>query len=207
LNSFLKEAIMSKWLVMAVLSIGVMSRGSWSFAQKMPEAKAPLPIIRTPSAKIVPMVHIGFDSVCAYCLPAQETGTKRAQPVQPPDDKAADQAPDKNADDLKAMMEARLRLAHEVLKLSQERLKVDVNARWQDFVDASLRVLNADLELSRDKAARVAAHQRHLKVAEDLARFPDAAVRNKTMSELERQLVRYLLIDAKIGLEREKARK
>jgi hypothetical protein len=114
---------------------------------------------------------------------------------------------DKNADDLKALMEARLKLAQEVLKLSQERLKLDVNARWQDVVDASLRVLNADLGLSPDKAARIAAHERHVKVAEDLAHFSDADVRNKTMSELERRLVRYLLIDAKIGLEREKARK
>jgi hypothetical protein len=198
---------MSMSPVIVVLTIGFASAARWSPAQELPEAKPPLPIIRTPSDKIVPMKRSGFVYVCAYSLNVQATVTKGENPVQPPDNKASDQARDKNADDLKAMMESRLKLAQEVLKLSRERLKVDVNARWQDVVDASLRVLNADLELSPDKVACIAAYQRHVKVAEDLASFPDAAVRNKTMSELERQLVRYLLIDARIRLEREKARK
>jgi hypothetical protein len=145
--------------------------------------------------------------VCAYYLRAQETAAKQRNPVQPPDKKAADKAPEKNADDLKALMQERLKLAQEVLKLSQERQMVDPNARWQDVVDASQRVLKADLELSPNKAARIAAHQKHVKVGEDLARFAEKAVRDGVMRKSDGQLARYLLIDARIGLEREKARK
>jgi RNA polymerase sigma factor (sigma-70 family) len=150
---------------------------------------------------------LGSAGVCTYYLRAQEPATKRENPAQPPDKKAADKAPEKNADDLETLMQERLKLAQDVRKLTQERLMVDVNANWQDVVAAFERVLKADLELSPNKAARIAAHQRHVKAAEEFARRADEWLRQRVISKLDGQLARYLLIDAKIGLEREKARK
>jgi RNA polymerase sigma factor (sigma-70 family) len=157
---------------------------------------------------------LGSAGVCAYYLRAQEPGTKREnpaqppdKPAQPPDKKAADKAPEKNADDLKALLQERLKLAQDVLKLTQERLKVDINASFPDVVEAFERVLKADLELSPNKAARIAAHQRHVKAAEEFARNVDGWLRQGVLSKRDGQLARYLLIDAKVGLEREKARK
>ena len=91
---------MSKWLVIVVLTIGFASAARWSLAQELPEAKAPLQIIPKPSDKIVPMTRIGFNNACSDCLHTQEAATKRENPVQPPDKKAADKAPKNNADDL-----------------------------------------------------------------------------------------------------------
>jgi RNA polymerase sigma factor (sigma-70 family) len=153
------------------------------------------------------LAALGSAGVCAYYLRAQEPASKREAPVQPLDKKVADKAPEKNADELTSLMQERLKLAQEVLKGSQERLMVDPNARVQEVVDASLRVLKADLELSPNKAARIAAHRRHVKVAEDLARLADEAVRKGAMSKFDGKLAQYLLIDAKIDLEREKTRK
>ncbi|MHB1424998.1 MAG: RNA polymerase sigma factor [Gemmataceae bacterium] len=148
------------------------------------------------------LAALGSAGACAYFLGAQEPATKRENPVQAPDKKVADKAPEQNADDLKALMQERLKLAQAVLEMTRKKMKDDVNANRQDFVSASLQVLKADLEFSPTKAARIAAHQRHVKVVEDFARFADKAVREGAMSKLDGQLMRYLLIDAKIGLER-----
>lgn len=144
------------------------------------------------------LVALGGAGVGVYYLRAQEPAAKGEKPAQPPGKKAAE----KNADDLQALMRDRLKLAQEILK----ELRKSPQASWHDVIEASQRVLQADLELSPNKAARMAAYQRHVKVAEDLARFADKATKAGGLHETDSQLSRYLLIDAKIGLEREKGR-
>jgi RNA polymerase sigma factor (sigma-70 family) len=153
------------------------------------------------------LAALGSAGACAYYLRAQETAANQENPVQQPDKKAANIAPEKNAGDLTALMQERLKLAQEVLMMTRERMMTDPSASWKDVVDASHRVLKADLEISPNKTARLAAHQRHVEVAEDLARFAAKVVRDGAMSKSDGQLTRYLLIDAKIGLEQEKTRK
>jgi hypothetical protein len=159
--------------------------------------------VKVTLAAALMLVALGEACVCGYYLRVQEPAAKQENPARPPGKKAADKAPEKNADDLQALLRERLKLAQDILKL----LRNDPQARWHDVIEASRRVLQADLELSPNKAARIAAHQRHVKVAEDLARFADKAAQAGGLHQADRQLSRYLLIDAKIGLEREKARK
>lgn len=104
-------------------------------------------------------------------------------------------------------MRERLKLAQELLKLSLERLKPDPSATWKDVVDASQRVLKAELELSPNKAAGIASHQRHVRMTEELARLVDGLIQVGVIHKRDGRLAQYLLIDAKIGLERERARK
>jgi hypothetical protein len=154
-------------------------------------------------ATALTLVALGGAGVCAYSLRAQEPAAKQGNPAQPPGKKAADKAPEKNADDLQALMRERLELAKDILK----RLRSNPRASWPEVIEASERVLLADLELCPDKAARIAAHQRHVNVAEDLARFADKAAQVGGLRPADSESSRYLLIDAKIGLERERARK
>jgi hypothetical protein len=113
------------------------------------------------------LVALGGAGVCAYDLRTREPAAGRENPARPPGKKAADKAPEKNADDLRALMRERLELAQDILK----RLRSNPRASWNEVVEASQRVLQADLELCPNKAARIAARQRHVKVAEDLARL------------------------------------
>jgi hypothetical protein len=159
--------------------------------------------VKVTRAAALMLVVLGGVGVCVYYLRAQEPAAKRSNPAQPPGKKAADKAPEKNADDLQALMRERLKLAQDTLK----QLRSYPRSSWPDVIDASQRVLQADLELCPNKAARIAAHQRHVKVAEDLARFADKAAQAGGLRQADRQLSRYLLIDAEIGLEREKSRK
>jgi hypothetical protein len=148
------------------------------------------------------LVALGGAGVCAYYLRAQEPVATRGTPAQPPHKEAAIKPAGKNTDTLQALLRERLKLAQDILKLR----KSYPQAIWHNVIEASQLVLQADLELCPNKAARIAAHQRHVNVAEDLARFADQAVQGGGMNQADRQLSHYSLIDAKIGLEREKAR-
>src|SRR5262249_27762009 len=92
-------------------------------------------------------------------------------------------------------MRERLKLAQDILK----QLRSDPRSDWQDVIEASERVLQADLESCPDQAARIAAHQRHMKVAEDLARFADKAAHVGGLSQADRELSRYDLRAGRLG--------
>lgn len=159
--------------------------------------------VKATLATALMLTALGGAGVCAYYLCAQEPAAKGENPAQPSDKKAAEKTPEKrDADDLQALMRERLAVAQDILK----QLRKIPEANWHDVAAAAQRVLQSDLELSPNKAARIAAYERHVKVAEDLARFADKATQAGGLHQTDSQLSRYLLIDAKIGLEREKGR-
>jgi hypothetical protein len=159
------------------------------------------------AAIVLMLATMGGAGVGVYYLNAQGPVPKTEEPVKGPGKTVADTALGKKTDELTALMQERLKLARDVLKATQERQMTDLNFSQQDLVDASERVLKADLELSPNKEARIAAHKRHVKVAEDFARFANDAVKGGVLRQPDALLMRYLMLDAKIGLEREKERK
>lgn len=159
------------------------------------------------AAIVLMLATMGGAGVGVYYLNAQGPAPETEKPVKGPGKTVADQDSGKKTDELTALMQERLKLAQDVLKATQERQRSDINISQQDLVDASERVLKADLELSSNKEARIAAHKRHVKMAEDFARSADAAIKGGFLKQSDALLMRYLMIDAKIGLEREKERK
>ncbi len=156
---------------------------------------------------LVAVVGVG---VGAYRLHAQAPApgpkTSARKPVQTAPDKPAAKAPEKEADTLTALMQKRLELARQEVDVCQrmyQATRVDFDA----LVTASKNLLKAELELSTKRADRLAAHERRIKMLEVWVKIARGRVQAGRASELELLKARYLLVDAKIDLEREKARK
>ncbi len=138
----------------------------------------------------------------AYYFAAQQpSGEKKEAPPAP-----AAKAPKKEADMLTTLMQERLKLVQEEVEIRQKLFKAGrVDAL--ELIDATQRLFKAELELSPNKEARIAAHQRHVKAMEEFASIAERRLQAGRITAADARLGAYLVIDAKIELEREKARK
>ncbi len=162
------------------------------------------------SAAALILAAIGGAGLSAYHLhaqaPAPEPETSAGKPAEAAPDKPAARAPEKEADALQALMQQRLNLAQQEVDICQRMYqtgRVDFGA----LVTASKNLLKAELELSTKKADRLAALERHVKMMEAWVKVAQARVQAARASQVELVRAQYLLVDAKIDLEREKARK
>jgi hypothetical protein len=138
--------------------------------------------------------------------PVPGSGTSAGKPVEAAPDKPAAKAAEKEADTLTTLMQERLKLARQevdVCKRLYQAARVDFDA----LATASKNLLKAELGLSTKRADRLAAHERYVKMVEGWVKIVRARLDAARTSELELLKAHYLLVDAKIDLEREKARK
>lgn len=156
---------------------------------------------------ILILVAIGVVGVGTYYLHAQvpvpqsENSAKR--PAESAPNQPAAQAPDKPADTLTTLMQERLKLAKQEVEGSQK-LFQSGRANFDVLATASANLHKAELALSTKRTDRIAVHERYIKILEgcvELARARHLAAR---ATELELLRFQYLLVDAKIDLEREK---
>jgi hypothetical protein len=159
----------------------------------------------------VPILAAGVGvGVGAYHLHAQAPApgpkTSAGKPGEIAPDKPAARAPEKEADMLTALMQERLKLAQREVEVCQrmyQAARVDFDA----LATASKHLLKAELELSTKRADRLAALERRVKLVEAWVEIVRRKMEAGRASGLELLKTEYLLIDAKIDLEREKARK
>jgi hypothetical protein len=166
--------------------------------------------LKMASVFVLVLVAISSAGVTAYHLqaqpPAPEPATSAKKPAETAPARPAAKAPEKEADTLAALMQERLKLAQKELAVSQalfENARVDfdvVATAWKN-------VLKADLELRTKRADRIAVYERHIKVLEQTAKLAQVRYEAARATELGLLRLRYLLVDAKIELEREKSRK
>lgn len=156
---------------------------------------------------VLTLVAIGGAGVGAYYLHAQAPAAQPENSAQRPKESAPNQpaakAPEKAADTLTTLMQERLKLAQQDVEVCKK-LYQSGRADFDAFAIASKSLLKAELELMTKKADRIAAQERYIKMLEgcvELARARHQAAR-ATESEILR--AQYLLVDAKIDLEREK---
>jgi outer membrane protein TolC len=103
-------------------------------------------------------------------------------------------------------MQERLKLAQQEVEVCSALFR---NARvdFDAVATAQKNLLKAQLELSTKKAERLAVYERYIKMLEEVAKISQVRVQAGRGSQLELVRARYLLVDAKIDLERAKTRK
>jgi hypothetical protein len=158
--------------------------------------------LKIASVFVLILVAIGGAGVGVYYLHAQAPSPK--SDTEP--DKPAAKAPAKEADTLTALMQERLKLAQQEVKVCETLFQAG-RVNFDALVPASKNLLKAELELSTKKADRLAAHERYVKMMEGWVEYVRRSKETGRASEVELLKAQYQLIDAKIDLEREKARK
>ncbi|HEY7157409.1 MAG TPA: sigma-70 family RNA polymerase sigma factor [Gemmataceae bacterium] len=166
--------------------------------------------LKMASVFFLSLVAIGGAGVGAYHLhaqaPAPKSENSAKKPAESAPDKPAAKAPEKEADTLTTLMQERLKLAQQEVEVCQK-LYQSARANFDELVTASKDLLKAELELSTKRADRLAAHERYVKMMEAWVEFARARKESGRGSGLELVKAQYLLVDAKIDLEREKTRK
>lgn len=166
--------------------------------------------LKMASVFVLILVAISGAGVGAYYLHAQTTAprseTPAKKPAEPAPDRPAAKAAEKEADTLTTLMQERLKLAQQEVEINQ---KLYQNARvdFEALVSASKDLLKARLELSTKKADRIAVHEQHVKMLEVWVKSAQAWHERARGTAADVAKARYLLVDARIDLEREKARK
>jgi hypothetical protein len=148
--------------------------------------------------------------VSAYHLhaqaPALGSETSAGKPVRSAPEGRAAKAPEKEGDTLPALMQKRLKLARQEVEV-YEKLYQSARVNLDALATASKHLLKAELELSTKRADRLAAYERYVKMMEACVRIARVRFEAARTTEAELFKAQYLLVDAKIDLEREKARK
>jgi hypothetical protein len=121
-------------------------------------------------------------------------------------DEAPRPAADKGEGKLQKLLEERLKVAKQEVEARRKEFEAG-KTTFEGMAEAWRRVLKAELDLATDKAARVAAYERYVKLLKQVsevskARYEAGRASFATYCEAE-----YLRLDAEIALEREKARK
>jgi RNA polymerase sigma factor (sigma-70 family) len=166
--------------------------------------------LMTALAVVVALTLAGGVGVCAYYLRAQEPPGKVKEEPRPP----AAKAPEKQegprrgpgADKLTTLLQKRLEVAEEEVPARLNEFKV-ARGTLDSLAGAAQRRLKAELELSTNKAARVAAREKYLKVAQEIADHAKPLYEEGRVRGSDYCQIKYLLVEATIDLEREKARK
>jgi RNA polymerase sigma factor (sigma-70 family) len=166
--------------------------------------------IKMASAFVLVLVALGGAGVSTYYLnaqaPAPKSESSAKKPAETAPDKLAAKTPEKEDDTLTTLMQKRLKLAQQQVETCQklyQSAKVDFDA----LVTARKDLLKAELELSTKKADRLAAHERYVRIMEAWVEIARTRLQMARASGLEVLKAQYLLVDAKIDLEREETRK
>ena len=166
--------------------------------------------LKTALVFVLMLASIGGSGIGVYYLRAQALVSKPEPPVKKPEETAQDnkaaKAPEKKVDTLTKLMQERLKLAQQEAKVCQENYRSG-KVQFEAIAPAAKHLLKAELELTTKKADRVAVYERYIKVMEELAKNAQAGYQAGLVSFSDQVKAQYLLIDAKIDLERDKARK
>src|SRR5579883_683658 len=163
--------------------------------------------LKIASVFVLILITIGGAGVGAYYLhaqaPAPKSETLPPKPADTAPDKPVAKAPAKQADTLTTLMQERLKLAQEEVKVCEEMFRQGQRVEFVALATASKNLLKAELELSTKRADRLAAYERYIKRLEafvETARGRFQAARGAYLDLVKAQ---YQLVDAKIDLERE----
>lgn len=166
--------------------------------------------LKMASVFVLILVAIGGAGVGAYYLhaqaPAPKSETSAKKPVEAAQDKPAAKAPEKEADTLTTLMQKRLKLAQQEVEICLKLYQRD-KVNFDALITAHKDLLKAELELSTKRADRIAAHERYVKMMEAWVKIAQTRLEMARGTGAEVVKAQYLLVDAKIDLEREKARK
>ncbi len=170
------------------------------FLSKLNKASVFVPILAA-------VVGVGGGAYYLHAqAPAPGPKTSAGKPAEAAPDKPAAKAPEKEADMLTALMQERLKLAQREVEVCQ-RMYQAARVDFEALVTASKHLLKAELELSTKRADRLAALERRVKTVEGWIEIVRGKMEAGRASALVLLKAEYLLVDAKIDLEREKARK
>jgi hypothetical protein len=126
----------------------------------------------------------------------------------PEEKKEAGKAPAREADRdrLQKLLEARRKVAGEEMEARHK--EFEVGRGNSDLLEgAARRLLMAELDLAKDREARIAAREKYLETAEKMARLSKARFVAARGSFADCKQAEYMLLTAEIELEREKARR
>jgi outer membrane protein TolC len=154
--------------------------------------------LKMASVFVLILVVISGTGVGAYHLYGQAPA--------PETDKPTAKGPEKEDDTLTTLMQERLKLAQQEMKACEKEYKSG-KLHLDALVAASKNLLKAEIELSMKRADRFAARERHIKVMEAWVKNVQGWHQAGVASPAELLNAQYQLVDAKIDLEREKARK
>ena len=122
-------------------------------------------------------------------------------------------AADKPEEHFQKLLQARREMAEQEFIVRYELYRAGANepgtgnpVTLHILMDVSGRLLKAELELSRKKSERLAAHEKYLKFAKEVAKITEAQYKVGRVSKAALASALYEQLDAEIELEREKAR-
>lgn len=146
------------------------------------------------------LVASGWGGAIGFYLLAQTSPPANESNRNPPAIKALEKE-----DPLQALLQDRLKYAEEEVRALKEQFLAGRLLWNHETVARALgHLLKAELEMSKTKAARIAAHEKYLKELQELVKVDQARFEEGKVEFAQFAAAQYFLADAKIELEREK---
>lgn len=164
--------------------------------------------VKTTVAVILALFVLGGAGAGVYYLHGQQPRGEDVSPVKLPERTTPDKiGPAKPAAALQKMLKDRRDRAERELTVRYEKYRAGAQDATLDLmIESSKRLLKAELELSAKKADRLVAHERHVRLMKEIAEINKAKYNVGRVGEEHLALAEYILLDAEIAFEREKAR-
>ncbi len=170
--------------------------------------------VKMTSALVLALTAMGGAGMGTYYLRAQALTPKTEAPSKKADEAAANKrAVRESKARLEKLLKERRERAEQALKINWDLYRAGANepatstpVTLQMLIDGSKRLLKAELEMSKKKAERLEALERHLKLMKEVADITERQFNAGRISQRALASAQYEQLDAEIELEREKAR-
>lgn len=164
--------------------------------------------IKTTVAVVLALAVVGGAGVCTIYLHGQDRADEvlpafKLRPKTAPDTKT----PAKPAEEMRKLLKERRDMAELEVKVRYDKYRAGAQDATLDLVlEASKRLLKAELELSEKKVDRLAAHERLVELTKHMSQIVEAKYKVGRVSQADYAQAEYERLDAEIALERERAR-
>lgn len=164
--------------------------------------------MKTALSAVLALIVVGGAGVSTYYLRAQAPAPKQEDVRQSAVKALADLGLDKPPTLMEKLLDKRREMAAQEMRIRYEKYRAGAQDATLDLALAgSKRLRKAELELSKNQADRLAAHEKHLKLMKEIVKICQAKYTVGRISLADYSQAEYERMDAEIELEREKARK
>jgi RNA polymerase sigma factor (sigma-70 family) len=170
--------------------------------------------IKASLAVVVMLAALGGAGVGVYYLHAQVPAPKPDKPLKKPEKGVPEKkGADNTAELLQTLLKERREWAEQELEVRMKLYRTGANepgtscpVTLRMVIEGSKHLLKAELELSKKKAERLEARERHLKLVTEIAKITEVQYKAGRLSKAALASAQYERLDAEIELVREKAR-